>query len=116
MSSCLPQRDAPGEVLRHQLEGLHGEADVAVRVSHPLGEVDHRRLHHEMHARPLRRLEFGEERQPFLHRGDRLGGEPAGVLLELAQQRLRDVLQEFKRRPRSRWTDDLSQPRVVGHG
>ena len=46
------------------VERLGGVADVAVGIAHPLGEVDHRGLHDELHAGPLRRLELGEERQP----------------------------------------------------
>ena len=63
----LAQRDATGQILRHHLEGLRRVADVAAGIAHPLDEVDHRGLHDQLDAGPLRGLQLGEERQPLLH-------------------------------------------------
>ncbi|SLD53915.1 Uncharacterised protein [Mycobacteroides abscessus subsp. massiliense] len=78
----MPQCDAFGQILRHHLEGLHGEADGALGVADPLDEVVDRRLDHQCHAGALRGLQVGEERQPVFHDVHGLGGQASGVLLD----------------------------------
>ncbi len=91
----LPQRDPPPQILRDDLERLRRVADVALRVAHPLDEVDDRGLHHQLHAGPLRRLEVGEERQTLLQGAHRFGGQPAGVLPQSPQHRVGHGLQHL---------------------
>ena len=98
----VPQRDPPGQILRHEFEGPGGVVDVAARVGHPLHEVHDGGLHDQRQAGPLRGLQLGEERQTVLHGRHRLGGEPTGILLQPPQQRLRNAVQQFQRRPRRR--------------
>ena len=106
----LSQRDPPGEFLGDQGERLGGIPDVAERVAHPLGEVDQCRLHHELDTGPLRGLELGEERQAVAHDVDGLGRQPPGVLLDSAQQRFWNRLQQFERCARRRPSPPLRSP------
>ena len=68
-----------------------------MRVVHPLDEVHHRRLHHQLHAGSLGCFQTSEERQPVVHRRDRLGGQPPGVLLQPSQQGFGHGIQQFER-------------------